>query len=110
MTAYASTFPAVVRTAKDSTRERMIIMDRVTILHRTCGFEMTLPLNAFATNSVGSLYDRSLQCPICGNEIDSSVRSDLMHLAYRLDAIRGFSQDGSESASSRGWEIRITLD
>lgn len=85
-------------------------MDSVTIVHRTCGFEMTLPLSAFATNSVGSLYDRSLQCPICGNEIDRSVRSDLMHIAHRLDAIRNFSQDGREDASSRGWEILITLD
>lgn len=88
----------------------MIIIDEVTITHRTCGFEMRLPLSAFATNAVGSLYDRSLQCPICGNEMDSSVRSDLMHLAYRVDAIRSFSKDGHEDASSHGWEILISLD
>jgi len=85
-------------------------MDKVTIIHRTCGFEMRLPLSAFATNAVGSLYDRCIQCPICGNEVDSSVRSDLMHLANRLDAIRNFSQDGHEDASSRGWAILISLD
>ena len=86
------------------------MMDKVTIIHRTCGFEMRLPLRAFATNTVGSLYDRSLQCPICGNEVDSSVRSDLMHLAFRLDAIRNFSHDGREDASPRDWEIVISLD